>query len=189
MFGSVCATRAIVKPVDEVGKWLDITKSIRHTPNVSNTDRDKDLAAKRRQNLGRLLGTVAADFHRRVIEGLRARGFDDLRYVHNVLLMNMGLEGTRHTVLAQRAGVSRQAIGQLVDELEALGYVERADDPDDGRAQLVRFTRRGRQVLETGMEIIAGVETDYAARVGKRKLAETREVLAELVAGLGLEIP
>jgi DNA-binding MarR family transcriptional regulator len=156
---------------------------------MSTEDRDKDLSAKRRQNLGRLLAVVAADFQGRVIEGLRARGYEDLRYVHNVLLMNMGLEGTRHTVLAQRAGVSRQAIGQLVDELEALGYVERADDPDDGRAQLVRFTRRGRNVLETGMEIIAGVESEYAARVGKRKLAETREVLGALVTALDLEMP
>ncbi len=151
---------------------------------------ETELQRVRRQNLGRLSSVLAVDFQARVLAGLHARGHQAIRLTHNAVLMNVGIEGTRQSELARRAGVTRQAIGQLVDELEQLGYVERTCDPSDGRAQLVRFSERGRALLDEGAAIIREVEADYAARLGgPSELEVVRGVLTRLVESLGLELP
>jgi DNA-binding MarR family transcriptional regulator len=132
---------------------------------------------------------LATDFQARVLAGLRARGHEQLRLTHNTVLMNVGLEGTRQSEVARRAGVTRQAIGQLVDELERLGYVERTGDPSDGRAQVVRFTAAGQALLEEGAAVIREAEAVYAALLEPGALEQVRATLGLLVAGLGLDPP
>ncbi|MBW2400987.1 MAG: winged helix DNA-binding protein [Deltaproteobacteria bacterium] len=71
-------------------------------------------------------------------------------------------------------------MGQLVDEVERLGYVERVSDPTDGRAKIVRFTPAGLELIEHGTDIAAAVQRDYAELIGKQKLDLLREILEEL---------
>src|SRR5512142_3327330 len=96
--------------------------------------------------IGALLRVPAQAIQRRIIAELNAGGFDDLRVPHMAVLQFPGPNGVRPGVLAERAGMSKQAMNQLLKSLEALGYLTRSDAPDEGRARLVRLTRRGRAV-------------------------------------------
>jgi DNA-binding MarR family transcriptional regulator len=112
---------------------------------------------------------------------LERAGSPGLRLSHAVLLRHLDREGTRASVLAERAGLTRQAITQAVDDLERLGYVTRLPDPDDGRAKIVAYTDHGRTAFDASRAIIADLETAYAERVGPRRYATMRGALAELL--------
>lgn len=108
------------------------------------------------------------------------RGYPGITLRHIDLLPHLGAEGTRSTVLAQRAGMTKQGMGKLVAELEAQGLVERVPDPSDGRAQLVRFTQAGLAFLEVGIEVVQALETEYRAILGDRGLDELKVMLTQV---------
>ena len=112
---------------------------------------------------------------------LRRKGFD-VRASHSAVLAHIDIAtGTRATVLAERAGVSKQAIGEVVDDLVSRGYVRRAPDPADARAKLVQLTRRGQKLIDAAYEVIAGIEDALVAAAGPRSVAATRKTLAALI--------
>ena len=88
--------------------------------------------------------------------------------------------GTRVSVLAERAHMTKQSMAQLVAHLEQHGYVERVPDPADGRAKLVRATARGRQVYAIVRELIVELDARLDERMGAAKVAQLRELLEEL---------
>ena len=100
------------------------------------------------------------------------------RTAHAALYAHIALEGTRPTLLAEKLGITPQAVAQLVGELETMGFVERVPDPADGRARLVRFTRKGRQDLLDGFQIFEGVEADLRRELGDRDFERLHTLLA-----------
>lgn len=113
--------------------------------------------------------------------GLQERGFD-VRATHSAVLANIDIEtGTRATVLAERAAVSKQAMGELIDDLEGRGYVERVPDPADGRAKLIRLTRRGHKLIDAAYEVIGEIEAALLDRAGAKDLETTKRTLAAMV--------
>ena len=92
--------------------------------------------------------------------------------------------GTRVSVLAERAQITKQSMAELVAHLERHGYVERVPDPSDRRAKLVRATPRGRQVYAIAREFVAELEAEWTRRIGTRKMRALRELLEELNAAL-----
>ena len=70
-------------------------------------------------------------------------GFNDVTPAFASLMLLLDATGARPTTLAQRAGITKQAISQLVRELEARDYVEQVPDSTDTRAKIVRLTERG----------------------------------------------
>src|ERR671915_193976 len=72
-----------------------------------------------------------------LIERLNAAGYEDTTAAHHPLFENIDPEGTRLTVLAARAGMTHQSMGEVVDVLVRRGYLKRVTDPTDGRAKLV----------------------------------------------------
>jgi DNA-binding MarR family transcriptional regulator len=92
---------------------------------------------------------------------LEAAGYTDVPPRFHPVFENMEPDGIRLTALAARAGQTHQSMGEVVAELEQRGYVERAPDPDDGRARLVRLTDAGRDVVRAGLEAIDGIERDW----------------------------
>ena len=88
--------------------------------------------------------------------------------------------GTRVSVLAERAQMTKQSMAQLVAHLEQHGYVERVPDPADGRAKLVRATARGREVYAIVRELIVELDARLDERMGAAKVAQLRELLEEL---------
>lgn len=140
-----------------------------------------DLQQRRWASLGRLLGFASGTFNRRVIEEVRRRGHPEIRPPHSALTRSMDLHGTRITTLAERAGVTKQAMGKLVHGMRDLGYVEIDADPDDGRAKLVTYTDRGLQLATDIVEAAEAVEREFAAAIGKRRMRELRALLGDLV--------
>ncbi|HLI22956.1 MAG TPA: MarR family transcriptional regulator, partial [Stellaceae bacterium] len=115
---------------------------------------------------------------RRILEIINRSGFPDIRMAHLHLPRNLDIEGTRLTVLARRAEMSKQAMGELVDQCERMHLVERRPDAADRRAKLVAFTPRGRRLIEVVRSAVAQAERDMAKKLGAKRAAALVEALA-----------
>src|SRR5512142_2363890 len=113
--------------------------------------------------IGALLRVPAQAIQRRIITELNAAGFGGLRVPHMAVLQFPGPDGVRPGVLAERAGMSKQAMNQLLRSLDALGYLARSDAPDEGRARVVRLTKRGRAAYVKIHEILRDIEREWVA--------------------------
>ena len=136
-----------------------------------------------RRNIGVLLQLLSRDFERRARGTLQARGHTELLPSHQVVFAGIGRDGTRLTVLARHAGMTKQAMGQIVDDLEDLGYVERTPDPADGRAKIVRFTAAGLDFVCDAAEVLDEIWREYAELLGARELDQLQEALHKLLRG------
>jgi DNA-binding MarR family transcriptional regulator len=143
----------------------------------------------RQTHLGRLLGHAMRRFDERVLylmahnvevplalSNLAAR--DQIGAAHIHITRHLALGGSRLTELAVRAGMTKQAMGDLVTQCEAWGLVVRAPDPLDARARQVRFTPTGLAWLQAFRDAVAQAEAEFRAEVG--------EAVATVV-GMGLE--
>jgi DNA-binding MarR family transcriptional regulator len=134
------------------------------------------------------IGMVAARLHRATqvdcIARLNKAGYTDLRMRHLALLEGLPREGARVTTLASQTGMSKQAMGELIDEIEANGYIERQNDPEDRRARLVVFTAKGQRAYEEAFTVLGEMERDYAETVGASRYGDTRSVLEQLASSL-----
>ena len=117
-----------------------------------------------------------SEFHRR----LTAAGYDEIRPGHGCVFRFIHEGGSRLTDLAASSGLTKQAVGEVVANLEQLGYVERAPDPQDGRAKVIRLTKRGADAQRTALGIFADIEREWAERFGEKRLAAVRELLEEI---------
>jgi DNA-binding MarR family transcriptional regulator len=102
------------------------------------------------------------------------------RPTHNAVLRYLDRDGTRASELARRSGLTRQALSLIVADLEALGVVEREDDPADKRAKIVRYSERGRIAFDRSRGIIASIDADFEKRVGKEDYAAFKRALDAL---------
>jgi DNA-binding MarR family transcriptional regulator len=116
----------------------------------------------------------------RVVEAVRAAGFDDLTLAQSRIAQRLNREGIRVTDLAEQAGVTKQTAGALVDELEANGYVTRKPDPADARARLVVLTERGERLCATAAAEMVRVEADWRTHLGAQAYDEMRAALVSL---------
>ena len=147
-------------------------------------DDDRDGWTERRRTLGGLL-TVASravgqELHRR----LEAAGYADLRPGSGNVFEHVGPEGSTVAAMAQRAGITPQGMVQVVDYLAAHGYVERAPDPTDRRAKLVRLTKRGHAADRLARATLLEIETEWGALLGEGSLLQLRTTLEDFVATL-----
>lgn len=141
---------------------------------------EDELDAAKRETSLELLFRCARLVNEAAIERVRAASKEELRAAHTALFPHVSLEGTRLTELAARLGVSKQAVGQLVDELEAMGVLERVPDPTDGRARLVRWSAKGRRAMLHGLSVLRDLERELEASIGARRMDELRRALRAL---------
>jgi DNA-binding MarR family transcriptional regulator len=120
---------------------------------------------------------------RRLVAALHGAGHDRIRPKHGAVFANIDREGTRATELAARAGMGKPAMGELIAELERLGYVERRPDPSDQRAKLVVPTRRAIDLIAVVHEVNARIERDLGRRLGAQGRAELRRALEAVAPG------
>ena len=130
--------------------------------------------------IGALLRVPAQAIHRRVINELNAAGFEELRVPHMAVLQFPGPDGVRPGTLAERASMSKQAMNQLLRSLEDLGYIIRSDAPDEGRARIIRFTKRGRAAYSKVHEILRDIEREWSAELGPKDFAQLKELLSRV---------
>jgi DNA-binding MarR family transcriptional regulator len=128
--------------------------------------------------LGQLKELAMDELHRRLHE----QGYSEIRPGHGCVFRFIDDEGTRLTELADRSGYSKQAVGEVVADLEALGYVERVPDPADGRAKTITLTDRGREALAAGRRIFAEIEQRWIEQFGEERIAQMRETAELLLA-------
>jgi len=130
--------------------------------------------------IGALLRVPAQAIHRRIIQGLNVAGFDELRAPHIAVFQFPGPEGMSPGVLAERAGISKQAMNQLLGSLEDFGYVVRADSPHEGRMRVIRFTKRGRAAFAKIIDILRDIEREWSAELGPREFARLKTLLCRV---------
>jgi DNA-binding MarR family transcriptional regulator len=173
-----------------------VPKPAKPSVTISPAER-KTLEAARRASTSQLLLKAARLLDEvavaRVKAEARTRGLKlpALRPAHTKLFPHIDFAGTRLVTIAERLGVTKQAVSQWIGELEEMRVIGLMPDPQDARAKLVRFTPRGLDAIHHGLGVLAGVEADLAKRVGPntmdalaRALREVTPVLEALSAGL-----
>ena len=136
-----------------------------------------------------------ADLLRLLLDGHRAlsselvswmdeRGYPDAKAGHAAVFMNIDRRsGTRLTDLARRAGITKQGMMLVVDDLEQRGYVRRVPDAEDARAKVVRLTARGRRYVAEARRAMAALEARVRRELGERRYEALRDGLEVLVTG------
>jgi DNA-binding MarR family transcriptional regulator len=121
------------------------------------------------------------------IEKLRGRiaeaGHPDIREGHGCVFGFIDIEnGSRLTDLAADAGLTKQAVGEAVSELERLGYLTRVPDPEDGRAKIIKLTDRGMDAVIKGRRIFGEIEREWAEQIGPELMRSFREAATRIAA-------
>jgi DNA-binding MarR family transcriptional regulator len=124
-----------------------------------------------------------------LIHALHEAGHEQLRHKHGAVFANLDPQGTRPSVLAERAGMTRGAMGELVDELERLGYVHRAPDPADRRAKLIVATDAAHHVTAVVVRVNEAIERRYRRELGTDDYQTLRTALERLAGDHALVQP
>jgi len=130
--------------------------------------------------IGALLRVPLEEVRRRMLRRLHERGFDDLDLPHLNVFQYPGPHGRRPSEITSHAGMSKQALNYLLNEIERLGYIERQSDPHDARSTRIVLTRRGEVAGHTIREAVRDVELEWARRLGDRRFATLKTLLQEL---------
>lgn len=133
-----------------------------------------------RQELGILLFVTNRALEQRAFDAVVAAGITDITLAQARVAARIGPRGSRVTDLAEQARVTKQSAAFLVEQLEAAGYVERVRDPTDGRARLVRLTKRARRVAQVADAEVQRVLAEWADHVGEERLRQMHETLRDL---------
>jgi DNA-binding MarR family transcriptional regulator len=136
----------------------------------------------RDENFGRLLLHAFRSFERKLLRRLADVGFGRVRTVHLRVMRQVDMGGTRVSTLAERAGITKQAMSQLVAECVRRKLLRTAADPADRRARIVRFTPLGTALIESARTLIVGIEAEVAAMLGaerNQRLTSALIVLAD----------
>ena len=130
--------------------------------------------------IGALVRVPTEAIFRRIIRDLNAAGFEGLTLAHLAVLRYPSPDGEHPSVLAERAGVSKQAMNRRLGSLEDLGYLKRTDAAGRGGGRIVRFTRRGHAAWAREVEILYEIERDWDAELGARDFAQLKKLLGRV---------
>jgi DNA-binding MarR family transcriptional regulator len=128
-----------------------------------------------------LLQMVAAGGAPRLRAAFAAAGLDGIRPAQAVALVPLTAGGLHASDLADRLGVSRQAVAQGIAALERGGYVAREPSPVDARAQIIELTPRGRQALRVMRSNALDVQERWQHTLGPERFEELRTTLRMLI--------
>jgi DNA-binding MarR family transcriptional regulator len=113
------------------------------------------------------------DFRASLLEA----GITDIRPSHGCVFRFLHGDGMRLTELASLAGLTKQSVGEIVDDLTALGYIERYPDPTDKRAKLIRLTKKGKDAQAVGFNLFSELESEWADAFGDEDISVLRSLL------------
>ena len=129
-----------------------------------------------------LLDIVSEAFFGEFRGELEQSEFNDIRPTHGCVFRYVDGEGLRLTEIAERAGMTKQSVGEIVDDLADRDYVQRVPHPEDRRAKLICLTEKGERAQVHGRRLFAKVEKRWAQRYGAERIAALRELLEEVAA-------
>lgn len=137
---------------------------------------------QKRRSFLQVLFKVARLANEKALKRARAASGEDwLQPAHTRLFPHIDFEGIRLTDLADRLGVTKQAVQTRVDDLAEAGMVERVPDPKDGRAKLIRWSEDGMQGLRDGLDLLRALEEEFAEIVGEQQIHQAHETLLKLM--------
>lgn len=142
----------------------------------------KKATAELIDHIGWDLWRASAAWKRRFSEAMVAKGHAWYGEARGNLIQYIGRDGIQQNDIVRRAGVTKQAVQQHLDELVRDGVIERAPDPEDARRKLVRFTEEGMQALSDANIIKRAIEKDFEQIVGKEDAQVLKRALAKIIA-------
>jgi DNA-binding MarR family transcriptional regulator len=125
----------------------------------------------------RLNKSLEAEFFRR----LAAAGHTVLRMPHTMLLERLPPDGARLSELAALLGMSKQAAGEIVDDLESAGYIQRVADPGDRRAKLVVASPKGAAAFGEVFAVLSAMDENFASLLGSQRYDDVRTAIVQLI--------
>lgn len=129
-----------------------------------------------------LLDIVSEAFFAEFREELEQSEFGDIRPTHGCVFRYVQGQGLRLTDIAERAKLTKQSVGEIVDDLVERGYAQRIPDPEDRRAKLICLTEKGERAQAHGRRLFDKVEKRWAQRYGAERIAGLRELMEEIAA-------
>ncbi|HSC75819.1 MAG TPA: MarR family winged helix-turn-helix transcriptional regulator [Pseudomonadales bacterium] len=157
-----------------------MNESIHTNADVSNSNKSGETQFK--HNLGRDLSFLSRELSRSLMQKSVARGHKGLKLNWDTVFLNLDFrDGSRIVDLAQINGLTKQAMSQIVAEIEQQGYVAKKDDPSDGRARKIKLTAKGKKMVQDSMESYNELEAEYEALIGPEKLQTLKDIVSELV--------
>lgn len=141
---------------------------------------DEQHVERRPLNTVAMLGQAYSLLGFQIVDGVVGAGYPQ-KPKHSAVFAQIDPQGSRLTELAGRANITPQAMGELVDELEDLGYVTRQPDPTDRRAKLIVLTARGHAAVEAGKETIVRLEDRITEVLGAQGHRTLRRLLTKLL--------
>jgi DNA-binding MarR family transcriptional regulator len=136
-----------------------------------------------------LFSTLSKDFEQRVVNAVHNKGHQRIRPAHAALFSFLGNDTLRLTDLAERAGITQQAMGKLVKELEQWGYLLRKIDPTDKRAKMIAASHTGLQLVNDLNQAMLDVTMAYQQVLGDEETQQLSLQLMETVNKLGIHFP
>lgn len=136
-------------------------------------------------HLGALLHQLADDFQQRTLNKCHQRGHRKFRASHSTIINSLDPIGISLGDLAERIGISQQAAGKVVRDLERAGYVERELDPQDKRSRIIRLSPAGSGLQRDIADVLAEVSGEYRAVLGSEPMNQFEQQLQKAITVLG----
>ena len=130
--------------------------------------------------LARLLGLALDKLSHELLRRIQVAGFTDQRMAHHAVFAHVPPEGITLADLARRAGMTKQAMSELVADLEAKGYLTRRPGEHDRRTKLIELSARGWAAMEAALAAFADIENELEAQLGPSRLRSLRRTLEML---------
>ena len=131
-----------------------------------------------------MLGRAYSLLGFQIVDGVVGAGYPQ-KPKHSAVFAQISADGSRLTDLARGAGMTPQAMSEVVDELVDMGYVFRRPDPNDRRARLIVLTKLGVEAVAAGRAAIEGIEEQIDQILGQRGHRELRRLLSRLLDATG----
>ncbi len=141
---------------------------------------DETLDAKRLDHIGWRLWSAATAWKTRFTEEMIAAGHDWYAEARSSVVPFIGPNGAKQSELTRRMGLTKQAVQQLVDDLERAGVVERRPDPADRRGKIVAFTAKGEAARRDAEEVKRRLEEEVKRALGDENFATLDALLRRL---------
>jgi DNA-binding MarR family transcriptional regulator len=135
-------------------------------------------------HLGTLLHRLADDFQQRTLRKCQLRGHRKFRSSHSTVIHNLDPVGLSLGDLAGRIGISQQAAGKIVRDLERAGYVERELDLRDKRSRIIRLSTAGAALQRDIADALREVSGEYRAVLGSEPMALFEQQLQKAIDAL-----
>ena len=140
-------------------------------------ERKDRMTQKQNTNLAQLIIRAFYWMDEGLQQNLRKAGGPEVSHAQSMVILVIGEGVRRPSQIAERLGISRQAVHQSVRELVNMGLVELVPDQEDKRAKIVKLSKTGMPKHLVAADILKNLEAALGQRIGKRKVKQLREVL------------